>query len=86
MNKNASGPFTWSLVALQLQADGFDALMPVLAQAARYPVKAYLFVDAGLPHPDKTRLKEMEATVPAFAQELRRLLAEDSRFPNWKSE
>ncbi len=65
---------------------GAGSLLPVLAQAARHPVKAYLFVDAGLPHPGKTRLEEMEATVPAFAQELRRLLAEDSRFPNWKNE
>src|SRR5258707_8159268 len=126
------GSFTWSLVAQQLQADGFDvlvptltdsgetpppywqqhavsvqqalvslpqerplvlvghsgagSLLPVLAQAARHPVKAYLFVDADLPHPGKTQLEEMEASVPAFAQELRRLLAAGSRFPNWKDE
>jgi hypothetical protein len=43
-------------------------------------------VDAGLPHPGKTQLEEMEASVPAFAQELRRLLAAGSRFPNWKDE
>jgi hypothetical protein len=61
-------------------------LLSVLAQAARHPVKAYLFVDAGLPHPGKTRLDEMETTVPALAQELRQLLAEGSRFPNWKNE
>ena len=126
------GPFTWSLVAKPLQADGFDvlvpiltdsgetsppywqqhavsvqqalvsisqerplvlvghsgagSLLPVLAQAARHPVTAYLFVDASLPHPGKTQLEEMEASVPAFAQELRRLLAAGSRFPNWKDE
>jgi pimeloyl-ACP methyl ester carboxylesterase len=119
------GPFTWSLVAKALQADGFDVLVPVLtdsgkmpppywqqhavsvrqvlasipperplvlvghsgagpllpllAQAARHPVKAYLFVDAGLPHPGKTQLEEMP-------EELRRLLAEGARFPNWKDE
>src|SRR6266567_4761438 len=65
---------------------GAGCLLPVLAQAARHPVKAYLFVDAGLPHPGKTRLDEMETTVPALAQELRQLLAEGLRFPNWKSE
>ena len=65
---------------------GAGSLLPVLAQAARHPVKAYLFVDAGLPHPGKTQLEEMEASVPAFAQELRRLLAAGSRFPNWKGE
>ena len=126
------GPFTWSLVAKLLQADGFDvqvpvltdsgetpppywqqhavsvqqalvsipqerplvlvghsgagSLLPVLAQAARHPVTAYLFVDAGLPHPGQSQLDEMEASVPAFAHELRRLLAEGSRFPHWSDE
>jgi pimeloyl-ACP methyl ester carboxylesterase len=119
------GPFTWSLVAKSLQADGFDvlvpvltdsgetpppywqqhavsmqqalasipperplvlvghsgagSLLPVLAQAARHPVTAYLFVDAVLPHPGKTQLEEMP-------EELRQLLAEGSRFPNWRDE
>jgi pimeloyl-ACP methyl ester carboxylesterase len=119
------GPFTWSLVAKLLQADGFEvlvptltdsgetpppywqqhaacvrqalvstpqerplalvghsgagSLLPVLAQAARHPVTAYLFVDAVLPHPGKTQLEEMP-------EELRHLLAEGSRFPNWKDE
>jgi pimeloyl-ACP methyl ester carboxylesterase len=62
---------------------GAGSLLPVLAQADRHPVKAYLFVDAGLPHPGQSQLEEMEASVPAFAQELRRLLASGERFPNW---
>jgi len=119
------GPFTWSLVAKSLQADGFDvlvpvltdsgetpppywqqhavsmqqalvpipperplvlvghsgagSLLPVLAQAARHPVKAYLFVDAVLPHPGKTQLEEMP-------EELCQLLASGERFPNWRDE
>ena len=119
------GPFTWSLVAKSLQADGFDvlvpvltdngetpppywqqhavsmqqalvpisperslvlvghsgagSLLPVLAQVARRPVTGYLFVDAVLPHPGKTQLEEMP-------EELRQLLAEGSRFPNWQDE
>ena len=54
-------------------------MLPVLAQAARHPVAAYLFVDAGLPHPGTTQLEEMP-------EELRRLLAEGARFPNWSDE
>src|SRR5713101_3578265 len=119
------GPFTWSLVAKSLQADGFDvlvpvltdsgetpppywqqhavsmqqalvpipperplelvghsgagSLLPVLAQAARRPVTASLFVDAVLPHPGKTQLEEMP-------EELCQLLASGERFPNWKDE
>src|SRR5258708_37293094 len=61
---------------------GAGSLLPVLAQAAPHPVQAYRFVDADLPHPGKTQLEEM----PAFAQELRRLLASGERFPNWKDE
>ncbi len=58
---------------------GAGSLLPVLAQAAGHPIKAYLFVDAGLPHPGKTQLEEMP-------EELRRLLAAGERFPNWKDE
>jgi pimeloyl-ACP methyl ester carboxylesterase len=65
---------------------GAGSLLPVLAQAARHPVKAYLFVDAGLPHPGQSQLDEMEASVPAFAQELRQLLASGERFPHWSDE
>ena len=106
------GPFTWSLVAKPLQADGFDVLvphladsgetpprywqqhagsvqqalgpisqerplvlvchsgagplLPVLAQATRHPVTAYLFVDAGLPHPGKSQLEEIPKSCACF--------------------
>lgn len=58
---------------------GAGPLLPVLAQAARHPIKAYLFVDAGLPYPGKTPLEEMP-------EELRQLLAAGERFPNWSDE
>ena len=119
------GPFTWSPVARQLQAEGFEVLvpvltdsgetpppywqqyaeslrqalgpipqerplalvghsgagplLPVLTQAAGHPVSAYLFVDAGLPHPGKSQLEELP-------EELRRMLAAGERFPNWTDE
>jgi alpha/beta hydrolase family protein len=65
---------------------GAGSLLPVLAQAARHPVKAYLFVDADLPHPGQSQLDEMQASVPAFAQELRHHLAAGERFPHWSDE
>jgi pimeloyl-ACP methyl ester carboxylesterase len=58
---------------------GAGPLLPVLAQAAGHPVKAYLFVDAGLPHPGKAQLEEIP-------EELRQLLASGERFPNWSDE
>lgn len=65
---------------------GAGPLLPALAQVARRPVKAFLFVDAGLPHPGQSQLDEMEASVPAIVQELRQLQAAGERFPNWKDE
>jgi pimeloyl-ACP methyl ester carboxylesterase len=116
------GPLTWSLVAQQLRAGGFDALtptltdsgappppywrqhadcvrqalmavpperplvlvghsgagplLPVLAQAAGRPVSAYVFVDAGLPHPGRSQFEALPA-------ELRLALLSGERFPNW---
>ncbi|SRR6266700_514042 len=65
---------------------GAGSLLPVIARAARHPVKAYVFVDAGLPHPGQSQLDEMEASVPEFAQELYQYLASGERFPNWSDE
>jgi hypothetical protein len=44
--------------------------------------KGYLFVDAGLPHPGQSQLDKMEASIPAFVQELRRHLASGGSYPN----
>src|SRR5438874_2200076 len=37
---------------------GAGSLPPIIAHAAQHPVKAYIFVDAGLPHPGQSRLEE----------------------------
>jgi hypothetical protein len=65
---------------------GAGALLPALARAAGHPVTAYLFVDAGLPHPGHSHLDEMEASIPAFAHELRAHLAAGGRYPHWSDE
>lgn len=65
---------------------GAGPLLPALAHAVKHPVKAYLFVDAGLPHPGRSQLDELEVSVPAIAQELRQLLVAGERFPNWSDE
>src|SRR6266567_956088 len=41
---------------------GAGSLLPAIAHATNHPVKAYLFVDAGLPHPGQSHLDEMEAS------------------------
>ena len=65
---------------------GAGSLLPVIAQVAQHPVKGYIFVDAGLPHPGQSQLDEMGASVPEFAQELRKSLASGERFPHWSDE
>lgn len=65
---------------------GTGPLLPVLAQAANHPVRGYIFVDAGLPHPGQSHLNEMETSVPELAQELREYLASGGSFPNWSDE
>lgn len=65
---------------------GAGALLPVIAHAARRPIGAYLFVDAGLPRDGLSRLAAMEDEAPAFAHELRHHLANGGRFPEWTAE
>lgn len=65
---------------------GAGALLPEIGRLARQPVAVYLFVDAGLPHGGMSRLADMKAGAPEFAQELERHLAAGGRFPKWTDE
>ncbi len=123
------GPYSWSLVAQELRARGWEALVsadlhdpvgrqpcwqrtvggveaslrdvpdersialvahsgagPLLAAvatAARQPLTAYLFVDAGLPRGGVSRLDAIEAENREFAAELQAALGAGQRFPAW---
>jgi hypothetical protein len=65
---------------------GAGPLLPILHQSASQGVLGYLFVDAGLPHPGKSRLDEIRLAAPEFAAELERDLLAGGRFPNWTDE
>jgi len=77
----AAAPVTRPLVLVG--HSGAGPLLPTLADAIRQPVHAFLYVDAALPHPGQSQLEEMDETVPAFAGELRELLARGGRYPRW---
>ena len=67
---------------------GAGPLLPQVGfarQAARSPVGAYVFLDAGLPRPGRTasRLDLIEAEDPGLAAELRSWLEAGERFPAW---
>ena len=62
---------------------GAGPLLPIVRQSATQRVLRYLFVDADLPHPGKSRLDEIRMSAPDFAAELERELLAGGRFPEW---
>lgn len=62
---------------------GAGPLLPVIRQALRQPVAAYLFADAGLPQPGRSRLDLLEWESPEHAAQFRAWLAQGRRFPAW---
>ncbi len=63
---------------------GAGPLLPSIAQISKRSIAGYIFVEAGLPHPGKSRLEEMEKTSPDFGSKLRQLLTGGGLFPGWK--
>ncbi len=93
------GPFTWSLVAKPLQADGFDVLVPVLIDSGETPPPywqqhAVSMQQALVSIPPERPLVLVGHSVPhpgktqleEMPEELHRLLVSGERFPNWKDE
>lgn len=62
---------------------GAGPLLPIIHQMAPQPVAAYIFVDAGLPHGEISRLDEMETNAPEFAVRFRTTLETGDRYPAW---
>jgi pimeloyl-ACP methyl ester carboxylesterase len=65
---------------------GSGPLLPAIAAFSPHPVVAYIFVDAGLPHPGQSHLEEIEAGNPSFGTELRQELKAGGSFPRWTDE
>jgi hypothetical protein len=65
---------------------GAGPLLPVISEAIPQRVQGYLFVDAGLPHPGKSRLDEIRMSGPEFAKEFERDLRAGGRLPEWSDE
>jgi hypothetical protein len=65
---------------------GAGPILPVLREALENPVRAYVFVDAGIPQGDVTRLDQMKSEGSDWAREFEAYLVGGGRFPNWSSE
>lgn len=65
---------------------GAGPLLPAIGAALPQTIGAYLFADAGLPHPAFSRLDEMAQNVPDIAAGLRASLMTGGRYPTWRDD
>src|SRR5689334_11720032 len=65
---------------------GAGPLLPAIRRSIPNPVHAYVFVDAGLPDDDATRLDLMRSEESDWAQQFQAYLEGGGRFPNWSSD
>ena len=62
---------------------GAGPLLPAIRQMTPNPVRAYVFVDAGIPRDGASRLDLMKSEDPAWANDFQRELERGGRFPTW---
>ena len=65
---------------------GAGPLLPVIRQSLENPVNAYVFVDAGIPRNDATRLDLMKSEDSDWANQFQEYLESGGRFPNWSAD
>ncbi len=65
---------------------GAGPLLPVIRESVPNPVDAYIFVDAGIPQDNATRLDMMKPEDPGWAQEFQTYLEGGGQFPNWSND
>jgi pimeloyl-ACP methyl ester carboxylesterase len=62
---------------------GAGPLLPAIRAALTQPVRAYVFVDAGIPHAGATRLDLMRSEDPEWAEQFQGELEHGGHFPTW---
>jgi hypothetical protein len=62
---------------------GAGPLLPAIRQSIPYPVKTYVFVDAGIPRDGASRLDLMKLEDPEWANEFQQELERGEHFPTW---
>ena len=63
---------------------GAGPLLPAIRELLPNPVKAYVFVDAGIPHKDASRLDLMKSEGSDWAHQFQEYLEGGGSFPNWR--
>ncbi len=62
---------------------GAGPLLPAIRMSLSNPVRAYIFVDAGIPSDKATRLDLMKSEDPEWSREFASHLERGGRFPDW---
>ncbi|HEX2991578.1 MAG TPA: alpha/beta fold hydrolase [Anaerolineales bacterium] len=62
---------------------GAGPLLPVIRQSITNRIKAYIFVDAGIPRAEASRLDLMKSEDPEWAAEFEAELKQGITFPDW---
>lgn len=62
---------------------GAGPLLPAIRQALAHSIGAYVFVDAGIPHANASRLDLMKSEDPEWANDFQQELERGGRFPTW---
>ncbi|MCL4263708.1 MAG: hypothetical protein KJ069_10855 [Anaerolineae bacterium] len=62
---------------------GAGPLLPMIADRLASTPTGFIFVDAGLPTPQASRLEMIKAESPAWVTEFENYLMADGRFPTW---
>ena len=65
---------------------GAGPLLPVIRASLPNPPRAYVFVDAGIPLHDATRLDLMKSEESEWAKQFQEYLEGGRQFPNWSAE
>jgi hypothetical protein len=65
---------------------GAGPLLPIIRQSIANPVKAYVFVDAGIPRDGATRLDLMNSEDSEWAKQFEEKLKHGGHFPDWSSD
>jgi hypothetical protein len=58
-------------------------LLPAIRRLLTNPIHAYIFVDAGIPHANASRLDLMKSEDPEWANDFQKELERGERFPPW---
>ena len=82
----AAAPGTTVTVAGHSGAGQLLAPLAPALQQRGLAVEAYLLADAGLPTRGTSRVQQLRAESPAFADELEAVFAAGGRFPDWPDE